>query len=180
MSSGAAHPPVPGARHPGRGRRARPGLVHQPPRATALPVKGAETRTHTALSRRPARPPVNGSCARVADEPTPNRLDERGDSTGPQARHRGRAPATSCTMAVAHEAAFVIAAISTGRDSPGWSCSCLSVRTTPRSGRQASRPVPNRTSMQSGGYLRCPGTGELHSVRRSVIRRDILVCASVD
>jgi hypothetical protein len=38
----------------------------------------------------------------------------------------------------------------------------------------AHHNVPN------GGYLRCPGKGELHSVRRSVIRRDIPVCASVD
>ena len=36
-------------------------------------------------------------------------------------------------------------------------------------------------SVRNTGYLRCPGKGELHSVSRSDIRRDIpVVCASVD
>lgn len=63
---------------------------------------------------------TNGSCAWTADraraadmvnaEPPP---DERGDSIGPQARYRCRAPGTGWTRAGALAAASIIAAINT-------------------------------------------------------------------
>jgi len=134
------HPPVPGARHPRRGRRAGPGLVHQPPHPQPRSVKGSRNWGPTPIPSRRPHGPMNGSRARTADraratdtvdaEPSPisaaTASARRSTTVAGCPGRAGRGPwpwrPRSSSLA-----------INTRRDSSERSCCCLSVRRTPSS-----------------------------------------------